>query len=53
MRRSTLYKGLTDFEIGILVLSLIATLAWVYLVFKISTVLDSLQKSLQMALGGA
>ena len=53
MRRSVAYKALTDFEIGILVLSLIATLAWLYLVFKVTAVLDSLQKNLTTLLGAS
>ena len=53
MRRSSLQKALTEFEIGILVLSFIATLAWLYLVFKITSVLDALQHNLSALLGSA
>jgi len=53
MRRSSLQKALTEFEIGILALSFIATLAWLYLVFKITSVLDALQRNLSVLLGSA
>ncbi len=46
------WKALTTFEIGILVLSAIATLAWVYLVCKIAATLDTLQKGLQSLFAG-
>ena len=46
-------RALTTFEIAIIILSFIATAAWVYLVFKISSVLDALQHNLSALLGGA
>ena len=44
------WKGLTFFEIGMLFLGLIATLAWLYLVYKITATLDPLQKALNAML---
>ncbi len=50
-----LLKGLTleltTFELIISILSFIAVLGWLYLVFKVSTTLDNLNKSLQATLG--
>ncbi|ABU81384.1 hypothetical protein [Ignicoccus hospitalis] len=53
MRRSAALKGLTLFEISIILLSLIATLAWVYMVYKITTLIDTLQTNLNAMFGGA
>ena len=46
-----LILGLTTFEVIISILSFIAVLGWLYLVFKVSTTLDNVNKSLQATLG--
>ncbi|NPA84522.1 MAG: hypothetical protein GXO07_00780 [Crenarchaeota archaeon] len=52
MKASSLHKALTAFEIGILVAAFLATLAWLYLVYKITSVLDAMQNSLAALMGG-
>jgi hypothetical protein len=42
---------LTTFEWIMVILGLIAVLGWLYLVFKVSITLDTLNKSLSAALG--
>ncbi|ALU12438.1 hypothetical protein EYM_03735 [Ignicoccus islandicus DSM 13165] len=46
-----LILGLSTFEVIISILSFIAVLGWLYLVFKVSSTLDNVNQSLQATLG--
>ncbi len=45
--------ALSAFELGMLILGFIAVLGWLYLVWKISTLVDNVSKAFETALGAA
>ena len=52
MRRGRgLTVALTTFELGMLILGFIAVLGWLYLVWKISALVDNISKTFEAALG--
>ncbi len=53
MRRKALTIALTDFELGMLILGFIAVLGWLYLVWKISMLVDGISKTFEAALAAA